>query len=408
MRSRSTDIRVWDFAIIGGGIVGLATAHAIRSKNPSATLVVLEKESDWARHQTGHNSGVIHSGIYYEPGSFKARFCRAGNRSMIDFCENNGIEFEICGKVIVATQEKELSQLDKLYERGVQNGLHVQRIEPDELKEIEPHVNGLAAIRVFDAGIVDYKVVCQTLAKLLSELGCELRLNHKVTAVTQRAHQVELIANDTAVNARLVINCAGLHSDRVATLSGADPNLKIVPFRGEYFELRAQRRHLVKHLIYPVPNPDFPFLGVHFTRMMGGHVEAGPNAVLALAREGYRKTDVDFADLRETLGFSGFRTLSRRYWKEGLQEMWRSISKRAFVRSLQQLIPAITAADLEPAPAGIRAQALKVDGSLVDDFHIISHQRCLHVCNAPSPAATASLEIGKHIAGLVASLGAVH
>jgi L-2-hydroxyglutarate oxidase len=401
MRSRSTDIRVWDFAIIGGGIVGLATAHAIRSKNPSATLVVLEKEAEWARHQTGHNSGVIHSGIYYAPGSFKARFCRAGNRSMIDFCQNNGIEFEICGKVIVATREKELSQLDKLYERGVQHGLHVQRIEPDELKEIEPHVNGLAAIRVFDAGIVDYTVVCQTLAKLLSESGCELSLNHKVTAVTQRAHQVELIANDTAVSARLVINCAGLHSDRVATLSGAAPNLQIVPFRGEYFELRAQRRHLVKHLIYPVPNPDFPFLGVHFTRTMGGHVEAGPNAVLALAREGYRKTDVDLADLRETLGFSGFRTLARRYWKEGMQEMWRSISKHAFVRSLQQLIPAITAADLEPAPAGIRAQALKADGSLVDDFHIISHERCLHVCNAPSPAATASLEIGKHIAGLV-------
>jgi L-2-hydroxyglutarate oxidase len=401
MRSRSTDIRVWDFAIIGGGIVGLATAHAIRSKNPAATLVVLEKESQWARHQTGHNSGVIHSGIYYAPGSFKARFCRAGNRSMIDFCQNNGIEFEICGKVIVATREKELSQLDKLYERGVQHGLHVQRIEPDELKEIEPHVNGLAAIRVFDAGIVDYKAVCQTLAKLLSESGCELSLNHKVTAVTQRAHQVDLIANDTAVSARLVINCAGLHSDRVATLSGAAPNLQIVPFRGEYFELRAQRRHLVKHLIYPVPNPDFPFLGVHFTRTMGGHVEAGPNAVLALAREGYRKTDVDFADLRETLGFSGFRTLARRYWKEGMQEMWRSISKHAFVRSLQQLIPAITAADLEPAPAGIRAQALKADGSLVDDFHIISHERCLHVCNAPSPAATASLEIGKHIAGLV-------
>jgi L-2-hydroxyglutarate oxidase len=401
MRSRSTDIRVWDFAIIGGGIVGLATAHAIRSKNPAATLVVLEKESDWARHQTGHNSGVIHSGIYYAPGSFKARFCRAGNRSMIDFCQNNGIEFEICGKVIVATREKELSQLDKLYERGVQHGLHVQRIEPDELKEIEPHVNGLAAIRVFDAGIVDYTVVCQTLAKLLSESGCELRLNHKVTAVTQRAHQVELVANDTAISARLVINCAGLHSDRVATLSGAAPNLQIVPFRGEYFALRAQRRQLVKHLIYPVPNPDFPFLGVHFTRTMDGHVEAGPNAVLALAREGYRKTDVDFADLRETLGFSGFRTLARRYWKDGMQEMWRSISKRAFVRSLQQLIPAITAADLEPAPAGIRAQALKADGSLVDDFHIISHERCLHVCNAPSPAATASLEIGKHIAGLV-------
>lgn len=395
---------LYDFAIIGGGIVGLAAAHAIRSQNPAATLIVLEKESDWAHHQTGHNSGVIHSGIYYKPGSFKARFCRAGNRSMVDFCRDHGIEFELCGKVIVATQEKELAQLDKLYERGVQNELRVQRIEAAELQEIEPHVTGLAAIRVFDAGIVDYKAVCQTLATLLGESGCELALNHEVTAITQHPDRVELIANDAAVSARLVINCAGLHSDRVAVLSGADPNLKIVPFRGEYFELRAQRRQLVNHLIYPVPNPDFPFLGVHFTRMIGGHVEAGPNAVLALAREGYRKTDFDLADLRETLGFSGFRTLSRRYWKEGLQEMWRSISKRAFVRSLQQLIPAITATDLEPAPAGIRAQAVKADGSLVDDFHIIADKRCLHVCNAPSPAATASLEIGKHIAGLVGNV----
>ena len=395
---------LYDFAIIGGGIVGLAAAHAIRSQNPAATLIVLEKESDWAHHQTGHNSGVIHSGIYYKPGSFKARFCRAGNRSMADFCRDHGIEFELCGKVIVATQEKELAQLDKLYERGVQNELRVKRIEAAELKEIEPHVTGLAAIRVFDAGIVDYTAVCQALATLLGESGCELALNHEVTAITQNPDRVELIANDAAISARLVINCAGLHSDRVAVLSGADPNLKIVPFRGEYFELRAQRRQLVNHLIYPVPNPDFPFLGVHFTRMIGGHVEAGPNAVLALAREGYRKTDFDLADLRETLGFSGFRTLSRRYWKEGLQEMWRSISKRAFVRSLQQLIPAITAADLEPAPAGIRAQAVKADGSLVDDFHIIADKRCLHVCNAPSPAATASLEIGKHIAGLVGNV----
>jgi L-2-hydroxyglutarate oxidase len=394
----------YDFAVIGGGIVGLATAYAIRSQNPSATLVVLEKESDWAHHQTGHNSGVIHSGIYYKPGSFKARFCRAGNRSMVEFCERNAIPFETCGKVIVATQASELPQLDKLYERGIQNSLRVKRIGADELQEIEPHVAGLAAIRVFDAGIVNYGAVCQTLARLLDASGCVLRLNHKVTALTQRAHQVELIANDTALNARLVINCAGLHCDRVAALSGVDPELKIVPFRGEYFELRAERRHLVKHLIYPVPNPDFPFLGVHFTRMIGGHVEAGPNAVLALAREGYRKTDIDFADLRETLGFSGFRTLARRYWKEGMQEMWRSISKGAFVRNLQQLIPEITASDLEAAPAGIRAQALKADGSLVDDFHIICNERCLHVCNAPSPAATASLEIGKHIAGLVAGM----
>jgi (S)-2-hydroxyglutarate dehydrogenase len=392
---------LYDFAIVGGGIVGLATAYAIRGENPSARLIVLEKEADWARHQTGHNSGVIHSGIYYKPGSFKARFCRAGNRSMVGFCQNNGIGFEICGKVIVATQAKELAQLERLYERGVQNELRVKRIEVGELREIEPHVAGLAAIRVFDAGIVDYRAVCQTLARLLRESGCELRLNHKVTAVTQNSERVELVASNAAVNARIVINCAGLYSDRVTVLSGTDPGLKIVPFRGEYFELRADRRHLVKNLVYPVPNPDFPFLGVHFTRMMGGHVEAGPNAVLALAREGYRKTDFDLADLRESLAFSGFRTLSRRYWKEGLQEMWRSISKRAFVHSLQQLVPTITAADLDPAPAGIRAQAVKADGSLVDDFHIITDKRCLHVCNAPSPAATASLEIGKHIAGLV-------
>jgi (S)-2-hydroxyglutarate dehydrogenase len=392
---------LYDFGIIGGGIVGLATAHAIRSRNPLASLVVLEKEPEWARHQTGHNSGVIHSGIYYEPGSFKARFCRAGNQSVIDFCRNNGTQFEICGKVIVATREKELAQLDRLYERGLQNNLRVKRIEPGELLEIEPHVAGLGAIRVFDAGIVNYKAVCQKLAELLGESGCELSLNHEVTAVTQGAHQVELIANDRAVNARFVINCAGLHSDRVATLSGAAADLQIVPFRGEYFELRAQRRDLVKHLIYPVPNPDFPFLGVHFTRMVGGRVEAGPNAVLALAREGYRKTDIDFADLRETLGFSGFRTLARRFWKEGMQEMWRSINKRAFVRSLQRLIPTITAADLESAPAGIRAQAVRADGSMIDDFHIIRDKRCLHVCNAPSPAATASFEIGKHIARMV-------
>jgi L-2-hydroxyglutarate oxidase len=391
----------YDFAVVGGGIVGLACAYAIKRSQPRAKLVVLEKEAGWARHQTGHNSGVIHSGIYYKPGSFKARFCRAGNRSMVEFCRDHDIEFDICGKVIVATQQSELAQLDKLYERGLQNELRVQRIVASELKEIEPHVRGLAAIRVFDAGIVDYKAVCQTLAGLLAAAGCELRLSHEVTAIEQSSAHVEVGAGQEKFVARRVINCAGLHSDRVARLGGVDPGLKIVPFRGEYYELRPESRHMVKHLIYPVPNPDFPFLGVHYTRMIGGHVEAGPNAVLALAREGYRKTDINLSDLRETLGFSGFRTLSRRYWKEGMQEMWRSVSKRAFVRSLQQLIPEITGADLTPAPAGIRAQALNADGSLVDDFHIISDKRCLHVCNAPSPAATASLEIGTHVAGLL-------
>jgi L-2-hydroxyglutarate oxidase len=391
----------YDFAIIGGGIVGLATAHAIQQQRPGAKLIVLEKESDWARHQTGHNSGVIHSGIYYKPGSLKARLCRAGNLSLVQFCHDHGIEVDICGKVIVATQARELPQLDRLYQRGLQNNLRVKRIGLRELWEIEPHVSGLAAIRVFDAGIVDYKAVCQTLANLLKESGCALRLSHRVTSVAQNAGHVDVIAGNAEFHARYVINCAGLQSDRIASLSGADPSVKIVPFRGEYFELRPARRHLVKHLVYPVPNPNFPFLGVHYTRRVGGHVEAGPNAVLALAREGYRKSDLNLADLSETLAFSGFRKLSRRYWREGIQEMWRSVSKGAFVRSLQQLIPEITAADLEPAPAGIRAQALNADGSLVDDFHIVSDKRCLHVCNAPSPAATASLEIGKHIAGLM-------
>jgi L-2-hydroxyglutarate oxidase len=391
----------YDFAIIGGGIVGLATALAIQQRRPAAKLTVLEKESGWARHQTGHNSGVIHSGIYYKPGSLKARLCKAGNQSMVQFCHDHGIDFDICGKVIVATQNKELTQLDRLYERGLQNNLDVKRIGRGELREIEPHVNGIAAIRVFDAGIVDYKAVCQTLVNLLQESGCALRLGHRVTSLTQNSSHVRVAAGDAEFAARYVITCAGLQSDRIAALGGADPGVKIIPFRGEYFELHSARRHLVKHLIYPVPNPDFPFLGVHYTRMIGGHVEAGPNAVLAFAREGYRKTDLSLADLSETLGFSGFRKLARRYWKEGLQEMWRSLSKDAFVRSLQRLIPEITAADLEPVPSGIRAQALGTDGSLVDDFHIVRDKRCLHVCNAPSPAATASLEIGKHIAGLI-------
>jgi (S)-2-hydroxyglutarate dehydrogenase len=392
---------VYDIAIVGGGIVGLATAHAPNRANPHATLLVLEKETDWAQHQTGHNSGVIHSGIYYRPGSFKARFCRAGNRSMVEFCQEHGIEHEICGKVIVATEERELGQLEKLWQRGLDNQLRVEKLRPGQLQEIEPHVRGLAAIRVFDAGIVDYKQVCWTLARILTDAGCSMQLRRPVTAITRTSSTVELHSGEEVFAARQVINCAGLHSDRVAALDSVKPGLQIVPFRGEYFELRPQRRQLVKHLIYPVPDPNFPFLGVHYTRMIGGHVEAGPNAVLALAREGYRKTDIDLADLREVLAFKGFWKLSSRYWKEGMQEMWRSVSKRAFVRGLQQLIPGIQAGDLVPASAGIRAQALKLDGSLVEDFHIIDAGRCVHVCNAPSPAATASLEIGKHIAALL-------
>lgn len=393
--------RLYDFAIVGGGIVGLSTALALTRRNPRASILLLEKEADWAQHQTGHNSGVIHSGIYYRPASLKARFCRAGNRSMIEFCREHDIAHEICGKVIVATSEWERPLLENLYRRGLQNQLRINRVGPEELREIEPHVRGLAAIRVFDAGIVDYKAVCRTIVHLLQNAGCDLRLSHLVRAIAHKSDHVQLETPGASFVARHLVNCAGLHSDRIAASSRADPELKIVPFRGEYFELKADKRDLVRHLIYPVPNPQFPFLGVHFTRMISGQVEAGPNALLALAREGYCKTDFNLHDLREVMAFRGFWTLCRRYWKEGLRELWRSISKQAFLRSLQKLIPEIRSEDLVPAPSGIRAQALKSDGTLVEDFHIVGDRRCLHVCNAPSPAATASLEIGDHIASLL-------
>ena len=395
----NTNNKTFDYAIVGGGIVGLSTALALSDRFPDRSIVLLEKEAALAAHQTGHNSGVIHSGIYYAPGSFKARFARAGNRSMQAFCQQHGIAHEICGKVIVATRTEELPLLEKLRQRGLQNELEAEQLDAAQLREIEPHVSGLAALRVPSAGIVDYTQVCETLGRLFQQRGGEIRLGTRVERIDQHSDRVELIAPSVTTSARFLINCAGLHSDRVTRMANADAGLQIVPFRGEYFELKPQARQLVRHLIYPVPNPDFPFLGVHFTRMIGGGVEAGPNAVLALAREGYRKTDVNLRDLGEVLAFGGFRKLARRYWREGAAEMWRSISKAAFVRSLQQLIPAITADDLEPAAAGIRAQALKADGSLVDDFHVVTGERSIHVCNAPSPAATASLEIGRYVAG---------
>lgn len=392
---------VYDFAIVGGGIVGLSTGLALSQRFPQASILVLEKENSWAAHQTGHNSGVIHSGIYYTPGSFKARFARDGNRSMTEFCQEHGIEHDICGKVIVATNQQELPLLEKLYQRGLQNQLAIEKIGPQQLAEIEPHVQGLAAIRVPSAGIVNYGAVCQTFARLIGENGGTLKLGAEVTAIQHRGGLVELITPQQTYTSKFLINCAGLHCDRVARMDQADPQLKIVPFRGEYYELKPEKRHLVKHLIYPVPNPAFPFLGVHYTRMIGGHVEAGPNAVLAFKREGYGKTDFNLRDLAEVLGYSGFWKLSAKYWREGAAEMWRSLSKAAFVKSLQQLIPEVQAEDLVPAPAGVRAQALKPDGGLVDDFHIIEGQRSIHVCNAPSPAATASLEIGRYIAARV-------
>jgi L-2-hydroxyglutarate oxidase len=395
--------RQYDYAIVGGGIVGLSTGMALTKRFPGKKVIVLEKENALAEHQTGHNSGVIHSGIYYKPGSFKAKFARAGSQSMVNFCEEHSIEHEICGKVIVATKQAELQLLENLYRRGMENGLTIQQIGSSELAEIEPHVRGLAAIRVPAAGIVNYKEVSRTFGRVISMGGGEIVLGERVIAIRQKSAHVEVETRLNVIEAKFVINCAGLHSDRVARMDEVAGDLKIVPFRGEYYELKPEKRYLVKHLIYPVPNPNFPFLGVHYTRMVGGQVEAGPNAVLAFKREGYKKSDFSLRDLAEVLAYPGFWKLSSKYWREGLEEMKRSFSKAAFVRSLQELIPEIQESDLVPAPAGVRAQALKSDGGLVDDFHLINRERSIHVCNAPSPAATASIEIGKHIARAIES-----
>jgi L-2-hydroxyglutarate oxidase len=392
---------MFDVTIIGGGIVGLATAWALGRRQPDARILVLEKESDVATHQTGHNSGVIHSGIYYKPGSFKAKFAREGSHSMVQFCQEHGIEHEVCGKVIVATQEKELPLLENLLQRGRQNELNLAKISAGQVREIEPHVNCLAGIKVPTTGIVNFRRVCLKLAELVRAAGGTVQCGARVERIEERAGHYVLQTAHGVFESRFLITCAGLHSDRVARLAGVDPGAKIVPFRGEYYELVPGKRHLVKTLIYPVPNPAFPFLGVHLTRMIDGTIHAGPNAVLAFAREGYHKTDINLRDLCETLTFGGFWKMARKNLDEGLKEMHRSISKAAFLRSLQQLIPEIRSEDIVSAHAGVRAQALLPDGHLVDDFLIMKGRNALHVCNAPSPAATASLEIGKAIAAQV-------
>ncbi|WP_338448949.1 L-2-hydroxyglutarate oxidase [Niallia oryzisoli] len=388
---------MYDFAIVGGGIVGLSTGMAIYNRFPNAKVVVIEKESKVAEHQTGHNSGVIHSGIYYKPGSFKARFARQGSQSMTEFCQIHGIEHDICGKVIVATKEEEIPLLQNLYTRGLENGLAITKIGPEELKEIEPHVKGLGAIRVPQAGIVNYRQVSEKFAKIIKEHSGEIKLNTKVEKIHEDSDGVTIETNRGTFKANMVINCAGLHSDRVAAAAGYKTDMKILPFRGEYFKLKPEKRYLVKNLIYPVPNPKFPFLGVHFTRMISGEVDAGPNAVLSFKREGYKKTDFNAKDLAEALSYSGLWKMAGKFAKEGFEEYVRSFSKKQFTKSLQQLIPEIQENDLIPAPAGVRAQALKDDGNMVDDFHIIMGRRSIHVCNAPSPAATASIEIGKEV-----------
>ena len=387
-----------DVLIVGGGIVGLATAFAVQQRLPGKRVLVLEKERRLASHQTGRNSGVIHSGIYYKPGSFKARFCKAGNASMQAFCSAHGIPFEMCGKLIVATDRAELPQLEMLYQRGIANGLGVRRLTAEEMREIEPNVAGIAALHVPSTGIVDYKRVAATLATLVQEGGAEIRCGVRVLGMKNGV--VSTSAGD--VLATDVVNCAGLYSDRLARAAGADVQATIVPFRGEYYQLKPEKAALVRGLIYPVPNPRFPFLGVHCTRMMDGSVHLGPNAVLAFAREGYRKTTLNLRDLSETLTLPGFWKLAARHWRDGLREMVRSVSRAAFVRSVQRLVPQISEDDVIPCEAGVRAQALRADGTLEDDFLIVRQRGAIHVCNAPSPAATAALEIGDTIASMLA------
>jgi L-2-hydroxyglutarate oxidase len=392
---------VYDFAVVGGGIVGLSTAEALGRRYPGAGIVVLEKEDDLARHQTGHNSGVIHSGVYYKPGSLKARFSKEGGAALVEFCREHGVPCEICGKVIVATEREELPQLEMLHERGLQNGLAVERVGPEGLKELEPHAVGLAALRVPSAGIVDYVGVVRALARVVEERGGEIRTNARVEGVDDRGDGVEVRTGAGTVRAGMLVNCAGLYSDRLAEMSGVEPGMKIVPFRGEYYELIPEKRHLVRNLIYPVPNPNFPFLGVHFTRTVEGGVEAGPNAVLGLAREGYRKTDVNLREMAEVLRYGAFWRLAAKNWRMGLEEMHRSFSKRAFAKSLRRLVPEVGEGDLRPVTAGVRAQAMTKDGRFVDDFLIRAGKHSLHVLNAPSPAATAAFPIGEYIAGRV-------
>ena len=391
------------FVIVGGGIVGLATARAIQRHQSSASVLVVEKESGWASHQTGRNSGVIHSGIYYPPGSAKARMCRAGARSMIEFTRAHGIAMQQCGKLIVATAADELGRLDALYQRGIENGIEVERVGPDGAREVEPHVQAVAGLRVAATAITDYRQVSAALAAEIEAGGGELQLDCEVIGASQRSPRIEIETTQGQLNADIVVNCAGVYSDRIATMLGAAPQQRIVPFRGEYYELKPERSYLVNGLIYPVPNPDFPFLGVHLTRMVDGSVHAGPNAVLALSREGYDWGGIRPRDVASTLGYPGFWRLARANYREGGSEMLRSFSKRRFAASLATLVPEITADDLLASTAGVRAQALTRAGALVDDFLIVEHERSINVLNAPSPAATSSLEIGEHVARLAIS-----
>jgi (S)-2-hydroxyglutarate dehydrogenase len=392
-----------DLVVIGAGIVGLATARAALQLDPSLKVVVVDKEGSIAGHQTGRNSGVIHAGVYYKPGSDKARLCTLGRERMVEFCKERGIAHEVCGKLVVSVTEDERTRMRDLQQRCIANGVPVELVGPERMREIEPHVAGIEALHVTVTGIADYPGVCQAFVDDIRLGGGEMLLGAEVTAVHDRGEELVVSTTKGDVIARRVVNCGGLHADRIARMFGgeeASRGMMIVPFRGEYFELAPSRSHLVKALIYPVPDPQFPFLGVHLTRGTNGHIHAGPNAVLALAREGYSWRAINGRDLKETVTFPGFQTLAKSQWKYGLSEMARSFSRTMFANALARLVPEVRKEDLEPAAAGVRAQAIHPDGRLADDFEFgrSNAGRVLHVLNAPSPAATASLAIGEQIA----------
>ncbi|MCS6927982.1 MAG: L-2-hydroxyglutarate oxidase [Saprospiraceae bacterium] len=389
----------FDVVVIGGGIVGLASAWQILRRRPDVRLLILEKENRIAAHQSSRNSGVIHSGVYYRPNSLRALNCRRGYRLLLDFCQQYHLPYEICGKLIVATTPEERSALDTLCERGKANGLSGLRIlGPEEAREIEPHVQAVAALWVPQTGITDYRLIAQKLAQLIEEAGGIVRTGVRVQRLRLTSEGMRIEADTWQGIARQVVACAGLYSDHVALCSGIQPPVRIVPFRGEYYELKSDRTHLVRNLIYPVPNPNFPFLGVHFTRTITGRVEAGPNAVLAFRREGYRRWDIHLGELAEILAFRGFRRLASRYWRDGWAELQRSLSRKLFVQALQRFVPELQLDDVVPTRSGVRAMACTPDGQLHDDFIFLERPRILHVCNAPSPAATASLSIGETVA----------
>jgi len=391
----------YDVIIVGAGIVGLATALKIKEKKPALSVLILDKESNIATHQTGNNSGVIHSGLYYKPGSKKAINCINGYHMLTAFCDAHKVDYELCGKVVVALDESELPELDKLYKRGLENGLtNLKMLSAEQIKEYEPHISGIKGLHVPQTGIVNYSEVADKMAEVFKNLGGEIQLNSKVVKVDKSDSLVTVHTSGTTYEGAYLVNCAGLYSDKVAKINGDNEDIKIIPFRGEYFKLSKEKEYLIKNLVYPVPDPNFPFLGVHFTRMKKGGVEAGPNAVLAYSREGYKKSHINMREFLETLAWPGFRKVAAKYWKTGLGEFYRSYSKTAFTKALKRLLPEITEKDLVPGGAGVRAQACDKDGGLLDDFAIHESDRTVNVYNAPSPAATSSLAIGDTIADI--------